>query len=70
MGIFGRVCFLTFSDLRHFWCSKGGVQNRDGEEEGEEEEGGKCSLNCQIDLILDIYSPSTPSCYFVKIIFI
>ena len=40
----GGVCFLTFSDLRHFWWSKGGVENRDGA--GGEE--GKCFLNCQM----------------------
>ena len=28
MGVFRWVCFLKFSDLRHFWRSKGGVQNR------------------------------------------
>ena len=43
----GGVCFLTFSDLRDFWWSKGGVENRDGGGEGAEE-GGQLFLNCQI----------------------
>ena len=51
MEIFRGVCFLTFSDLRHIWWSKGGVQNPDGEGEGEKE-GRKRFLNCQIYLIL------------------
>ena len=38
VGIFGRVCFLTFCDLRHFWWSKGGVQNSDGGEKKKKEE--------------------------------
>ena len=36
-GIFRGVCFLIFSDLRHFWWSKGGVQNSDGAEAGGKE---------------------------------
>ena len=47
MGIFRGVCFLTFSDLRHFWWSKVGVQNCDGGGGGEGAEG-KCFLNGQI----------------------
>ena len=48
MGIFRGVCFLTFSDLRHFWWSKGGVQNSDGEEAA----GGKRFLNGQMTVVL------------------
>ena len=43
----GRVCFLKFFDWRHFWWSKGGVENRDGG--GGEVVVGKRFLNCQMD---------------------
>ena len=50
MGIFRRVCFLKFFDLRYFCWSKAGVPNRDGGEA----EGGKGFLNCQIVRLTEI----------------
>ena len=51
-------------DLRHFWWSKGGVQNRDGGgEEGVGVGEGKRRLNCQIQQIAIVLSDVSPYQY-------
>ena len=57
-GISG-VCFLTFSNLRHFWWSKGGVQNGDREEVGVGV--GKLFLNCQISTVSQLVTMTQQS---------